>query len=178
MQKNFIAVTPDSGSGDATVTVAAEENKLIESRLVPLTITANGISKSINIRQQGSVEVYAYIYDEAGDLTNEQIIVNGIDMINGRGEPAYINENRTINIETAPFQAGYSIYIGFEPDLQFLTAKSSSSDWTVTINTQGAPVSIAIQSKLDGVSNDTSVTAIINNGGSITINVVQNLSEK
>lgn len=51
MQKDFITVTPDSGTGNGTVTVAASENQSENSRTSKITIAGGGISRTISINQ-------------------------------------------------------------------------------------------------------------------------------
>lgn len=51
MQKDFITVTPDSGTGNAIVTVAAERNEEY-SRKATLEISGGGITKVITIGQE------------------------------------------------------------------------------------------------------------------------------
>lgn len=51
MKKDFIIVTPDSGTGDKTITVQATENTGHE-RSTSLSINGNGITKTIAINQE------------------------------------------------------------------------------------------------------------------------------
>ena len=92
MKKDFITVTPDNGTGDRTITVQADSNKLLESRSASLTIGASGISKTISVNQHGSVQVFAYILDADGDYLSSNVIVNGANMNNQ--EPAYVDKNK------------------------------------------------------------------------------------
>lgn len=51
MQKDFITVTPDSGSGNRTVTVAAEENTG-NSRSSSIAISGGGMTRTITVNQK------------------------------------------------------------------------------------------------------------------------------
>lgn len=52
MKKDFITVTPDSGSSNETVNVTADPNTLYKERETSLNFSASGISKAVNIIQQ------------------------------------------------------------------------------------------------------------------------------
>ena len=133
MKKDFITITPDNGTGDRTITVQADSNELLESRSASLTIGASGISKTISVNQHGSVEVFAYILDANGDYLSSKVIVNGANMDQ---EPAYVDKNKKLNFEIEPMGLNQRLAIGFEPDQQWLSAQSSSSDWEVLLKTQ------------------------------------------
>ena len=51
MKKDFLTVTPDSGSGNATVTVVASEN-IGGARSTSIKISGGGMSRTINTSQQ------------------------------------------------------------------------------------------------------------------------------
>lgn len=134
MKKDFITVTPDNGTRDRTITVQADSNELLESRSASLTIGASGISKTISVNQHGSVEVFAYILGADGDYLSAKVIVNGANMDNQ--EPAYVDKNKELNFEIEPMGLNQCLAIRFEPDQQWLSAKSSSSDWKVLLKSQ------------------------------------------
>lgn len=174
MKKDFITVTPDNGTGDRTITVQADSNKLLESRSASLTIGASGISKTISVNQHGSVQVFAYTIDENGDFLSDKVIVNGADMSNL--ESGYIDKNKRVNFEIEPIGLNQALVIYFEPDQQWMSAQSSSSDWIVLPNTQHDEGSMMIKSIVSAPKN-TVVNVIINNAGSITLNVIQSLKK-
>lgn len=174
MKKDFITVTPDNGNGDATVTVQADSNELLESRSASLTIGASGISKTISVNQHGSVKVFAYILDADGDFLSDKVIVNGANMSNQ--EPAYVDKNKELNFEIEPMGLNQRLAIDFIPDQQWLSAQSSSSDWEVLLKTYDITESIIIKSIVSAPKN-TVVNVIVNNGGRITLNVTQSLKK-
>ena len=175
MKKDFITVTPDNGTGDRTITVQADSNGLLESRSASLTIGASGISKTISVNQHGSVEVFAYILDANGDYLSEKVIVNGANMENQ--EPAYIDKNKELNFEIEPMGLNQRLAIDFQPDQQWLVARSSSSDWKVFLKTHhDITESIIIESIVSAPKN-TVVDVVINGMGRITLNVTQNLEK-
>lgn len=51
MKKDFIVVTPDSGTGNATITIAAEQNTG-DARTSQLTISGGGMNRTINVSQE------------------------------------------------------------------------------------------------------------------------------
>ena len=58
MQKDFIAVTPDSGTGNNTITVAAEQNTSTSLRNSSISISGRGITRTIKVTQaQGGTTV-------------------------------------------------------------------------------------------------------------------------
>lgn len=175
MKKDFITVTPDNGTGDRTITVQADSNKLLESRSASLTIGASGISKTISVNQHGSVQVFAYILDANGEYLSANVIVNGANMDNS--EPAYVDKNKKLNFEIEPMRLNQRLAIVFEPDQQWLYAQSSSSDWEVLLKTHhNIAESIIIKSIVSAPKN-TVVNVVVNNMGSITLNVTQSLKK-
>lgn len=175
MQKDFITVTPDNGTGDRTITVQADSNGLLESRSASLTIGASGISKTISVNQHGSVQVFAYILEANGDYLSDHVIVNGANMSNS--EPAYINKNKRLNFEIEPMGLNQSLAINCIPNQQWLSAQSSSSDWKVLLNTHhDISESIIIKSIVPAAKN-TVVNVVVNNIGLITLNVIQSLKK-
>lgn len=175
MKKDFITITPDNGTGDSTITVQADSNSLLESRSASLTIGASGISKTISVNQHGSVEVFAYILEGNGDYLSDKVFVNGANMSNQ--EPAYVDKNKELNFEIEPMGLNQRLAITFIPEQQWLSAQSSSSDWEVLLNTQhDITESIIIESIVPAPKN-TVVNVVVNNMGSITLNVTQNLKE-
>lgn len=175
MKKDFITVTPDNGTGDRTITVQADSNGLLESRSASLTIDASLISKTISVNQHGSVEVDSYIFGANGDYLSANVIVNGANMDNQ--EPAYVDENKELNVEIEPMGLNQRLAIDFTPDQQWLSAQSSSSDWEVLLKTyHDIAESIIIKSIVSAPKN-TVVNVTISNGERITINVTQSLKK-
>lgn len=174
MKKDFITITPDNGTGDRTITVQADSNELLESRSASLTIGASGISKTISVNQHGSVEVFAYILDANGDYLSSKVIVNGANMDQ---EPAYVDKNKKLNFEIEPMGLNQRLAIGFEPDQQWLSAQSSSSDWEVLLKTQHDITESIIIKSIVSAPKNTVVNVVVNNMGSITLNVTQNLKK-
>lgn len=86
------------------------------------------------MNQHGSVQVFAYILDANGDYLSDNVIVNGANMNNQ--EPAYVDKNKKLIIEIEPMGLNQRLAINFEPDQQWLSAQSSSSDWEVLLKTQ------------------------------------------
>ena len=175
MKKDFITVTPDNGIGDRTITVQADSNKLLVSRSAPLTIGASGISKTISVNQHGSMEVFAHILDANGDYLSAKVIVNGANMENQ--EPAYVDKNKKLNFEIEPMGLNQCLAIVFEPDQQWLSAQSSSSDWEVLLKTQHDITESIIIKSIVSVPENTVVNVVVNNMGSITLNVAQSLKK-
>lgn len=60
MKKDFITVTPDSGSGNTTITVVANENTG-NARSTPITISGGGITRTINVRQAEGIRYASMI---------------------------------------------------------------------------------------------------------------------
>lgn len=175
MQKDFITVTPDNGTGDRTITVQADSNKLLASRSASLTIGASVISKTISVNQHGSAQVFAYILEANGDYLSDNVIVNGANMSNQ--EPAYVDKNKKLNFEIEPMGLNQSLAINFIPDQQWLSAQSSSSDWEVLLKTQhDITESIIIKSIVPAAKN-TVVDVVVDNFGIITLNVTQSLKK-
>ena len=175
MKKDFITITPDNGTGDRTITVQADSNELLESRSDSLTIGASGISKTISVNQHGSVQVFAYILDANGDYLPNKVIVNGANM-EDQG-PAYVDKNKKLNFEIEPMGLNQRLEINFIPDQQWISAQSSSSDWEVLLKTQhDITESITIKSIVSAPKN-TVVNVVVNNMGSITLNVTQSLKK-
>jgi hypothetical protein len=58
MQKDFIAVTPDSGSGNRTVTVTSSQNPATSSRSSSIKVSGGGMTRTIKVTQaQGGTVV-------------------------------------------------------------------------------------------------------------------------
>lgn len=175
MKKDFITVTPDNGIGDSTITVQADSNSLLESRSAPLTIGASGISKTISVNQHGSVQVAAYIRDANGDFLSDKVIVNGANMEDE--ELAYVDKNKKLNFEIEPMGLNQRLAIVFEPDQQWLSAQSSSSDWEVLLKTQHDITESIIIKSIVSAPKNTVVNVVVNNMESITLNVTQSLKK-
>lgn len=54
MQKSFITATPDSGSGNGTVTCAASQNNTENSRSTSINVLGGGMTRTILISQKGT----------------------------------------------------------------------------------------------------------------------------
>lgn len=175
MKKDFITVTPDNGTGGRTITVQADSNELLESRSASLTIGASGISKTISVNQHGSAQVFAYILDANGDYLSGNVIVNGANMDNQ--EPAYVDKNKKLIIEIEPMGLNQRLAINFEPDQQWLSAQSSSSDWEVLLKTHHDITESIIIKSIVSAPKNTVVDVVVNNMGSITLNVTQSLKK-
>lgn len=67
--------------------------------------------------------------------------------------------------------------ITFDPDQQWLSAQSSSSDWKVLLKTQHDIIESIIIKPIVSAPKDTVVNVSIDNGGSITLNVTQSLKK-
>ena len=80
------------------------------------------------------MQVFAYILDANGEYLSANVIVNGANMNNS--EPAYVDKNKKLNFEIEPMGLNQRLGIVFEPDQQWLSAQSSSSDWEVLLKTQ------------------------------------------
>lgn len=52
MQKDFITVTPDSGNGNGTVTVAASQNPTTSQRSSFIEVSGGGITRRISVNQE------------------------------------------------------------------------------------------------------------------------------
>lgn len=175
MKKDFITVTPDNGTGDRTITVQADSNSLLESRSASLTIGASGISKTISVNQHGSMQVFAGIFDADGSFLSDNVIVNGANMSDA--EPAHVDKNRKLNFEIEPMGLNQRLVIDFEPDQQWMSAQSSSSDWEVLLKTQYDIGESMIIKSIVSVPEDTVVDVAINNWGNIILNVTQSLKK-
>lgn len=58
MIKKTFTITPESGSNNGSISVKAEANTDIKDVQEIIAITGNGINKSINLLQKGSIEAY------------------------------------------------------------------------------------------------------------------------
>lgn len=54
MRKSFITATPDSGSGNGTVTCAAQQNNTENNRSTSITVSGGGITRTVSISQKGT----------------------------------------------------------------------------------------------------------------------------
>lgn len=57
MQKDFITVTPDSGTGDAIITVKVEETDALQNRESSLNISTSGISRTVSVTQGAALPI-------------------------------------------------------------------------------------------------------------------------
>lgn len=106
MQKDFIAVTPDSGNGTGTVTVAASENQLENARSSTITIAGGGISRTVNVNQSKGVVTWEYTftvsnsslsYNVGGGTQSVTITSTKQKKINGKntGSPITVQYSRS-----------------------------------------------------------------------------------
>lgn len=58
MQKSFITATPDSGSGNGTVTCAASQNNTESSRSTSITVSGGGLTRTVSISQAAGTVTY------------------------------------------------------------------------------------------------------------------------
>lgn len=58
MQKSFITATPDSGSGDGTVTCSASQNNTELTRRTSITVSGGGITRTVSISQAAGTVTY------------------------------------------------------------------------------------------------------------------------
>ena len=68
MQKAFIKVTPDNGTGNRTITVQADKNENYASRYTTFKVEGEGITKSVSIEQDPNPYIYidcGYIFSNA-----------------------------------------------------------------------------------------------------------------
>lgn len=127
------------------------------------------------MNQHGSVQVFAYILDANGDFLSDNVIVNGANMSNQ--EPAYVDKNKKLNFEIEPMGLNQRLAITFIPDQQWLFAQSSSSDWEVLLKSHHDITESIIIKSIVSVPENTVVNVVVNNMGSITLNVAQSLKK-
>lgn len=60
MQKDFITVTPDSGNGNGTVTVAASQNPTTSQRSSFIEVSGGGITRRISCQPRIGRDGYLY----------------------------------------------------------------------------------------------------------------------
>lgn len=83
MQKDFITVTPDSGNGNGTVTVAASQNPTTSQRSSFIEVSGGGITRRISVNQESGGTV---------------IFIKGVSEIQGR--PTIVRANASDNVNT------------------------------------------------------------------------------
>lgn len=83
MQKDFITVTPDSGNGNGTVTVAASQNPTTSQRSSFIEVSGGGITRRISVNQESGGTV---------------IFIKGASKIQGR--PTLVRANASDNVNT------------------------------------------------------------------------------
>lgn len=67
MNKNFITVTPDTGSNNGTLSVETVKNKNYASRYTTFKVEGGGITKSVSIEQNPNPHIYidcGYIFSD------------------------------------------------------------------------------------------------------------------
>lgn len=92
-------------------------------------------------------------------------------------EPAYVDKNKKLNFEIEPMGLNQRLAIVFQPDQQWLSAQSSSSDWKVLLKSHHDITESIIIKSIVSAPKNTVVNVVINNFGSITLNVTQNLEK-
>lgn len=91
MQKDFITVTPDSGTGDAIITVEVEETNALQNRESSLNISTSGISRTVSVTQEAALPI------EAG--TNYNAIIKSYDPLNPENDnQPYVWESSLVNV--------------------------------------------------------------------------------
>lgn len=73
MKKDFITVTPDNGTGNATITVSTEQNAG-DARSIKLTVSASGMNRTISINQV------------AGNSYDPETAPNGVYILHTNGK--------------------------------------------------------------------------------------------
>lgn len=71
MKKDFITVTPDSGNGTATVTVAADQNTG-NARNSSISISGGGMTRTVKVNQQ-EIEQRFIIVGKAGNIIKAKL---------------------------------------------------------------------------------------------------------
>ena len=107
MQKDFITVTPDSGNGNGTVTVAASQNPTSSQRSSFIEVSGGGITRRISVNQESGGTV---------------ISIKGASAIQGR--PTLVRANASDNVNT---DVNVSLHWVYSPS-------SQSGDVVVTIS--------------------------------------------
>lgn len=107
MQKDFITVTPDSGNGNGTVTVAASQNPTTSQRSSFIEVSGGGITRRISVNQESGGTV---------------ISIKGASAIQGR--QTLVRANASDNVNT---DVNVSLHWVYSPS-------SQSGDVVVTIS--------------------------------------------
>lgn len=147
MQKDFIAVTPDSGSGNATVTVATSENQTENSRTSKITIAGGGISRTVNVNQAKGVVIWEYTFTvssnslsfgAASETKSVTITSTKQKKINGKnsGSPITVSYTRA-NSGTGVSGSGTSITMARNP-----STSSRSGSVKFTQNESGKIITV------------------------------------
>ena len=89
MQKDFITVTPDSGNGNGTVTVAASQNPTTSQRSSFIEVSGGGITRRISVNQESGGTV---------------ISIKGASVI--QGGPTLVGANASDNVNSPSSQSG------------------------------------------------------------------------
>lgn len=111
MQKDFITVTPDSGNGNGTVTVAASQNPTTSQRSSFIEVSGGGITRRISVNQESGGTV---------------ISIKGASAIQGR--PTLVRANASDNVNT---DVNVSLHWVYSPSSQ---SGDVSGDVVVTIS--------------------------------------------
>lgn len=73
MQKDFITITPDSGSGNKDITVQASQNDDTSQRSSTITITGGGMTRGIKVTQSGRTPISVLVCGDNGYIEKLQI---------------------------------------------------------------------------------------------------------
>lgn len=141
MEKNFITVTPDSGTGNATVTVVASENSGQDERSTSISISGGTMTRTLSINQEANpvtleVSPTSLEFDPNGGLKQIQITCNTNWTIEN-SNPQLININPTsgtgnssVNVIMMPNAAGDELNLSF-------TVKAGAISKTVSVKQTG-----------------------------------------
>lgn len=139
MKKDFITATPDSGTGDATVTVVASENSGQDERSNSISISGGTMTRTLSINQEANpvtleVSPTSLEFDSNGGLKPIQITCNTNWTIE--------NSNPQLNINPTSGTGDSSVNVimmpntGGELNLSF-TVKAGAISKTVSVKQTG-----------------------------------------
>ena len=139
MEKDFITVTPDSGTGNATVTVVASENSGQDERSTSISISGGTMKRTLSINQEATpvtleVSPASLEFGPDGGLKQIQIICNTNWTIENSNPQLNINPksgtgNSSVNVIMMPNAGG-------ELNLTF-TVKAGAISKTVSVKQTG-----------------------------------------
>ena len=139
MEKDFITVTPDSGTGNATVTVVASENSGQNERSTSISISGGTMKRTLSINQEANpvtleVSPASLEFGPDGGLKQIQITCNTDWTIENSNPQLNINPksgtgNSSVNVIMMPNAGG-------ELNLSF-TVKAGAISKTVSVKQTG-----------------------------------------